>query len=72
MVRVNAVDILPTMDIFGCQILFIKVKWAGFRAKFLVDGLVKLQSKGFVDFTTAFFVVEVSKCRSTDILSVGH
>ncbi len=72
MVRVNAVGILPTVDMFGCKILFIKIKLAGFRSKFLIDGLVKFQSKGFMDFTTMFLVVEVSKCRSTDKMSVGH
>ena len=62
MFRVNAVGILPTMDMFGCQILFVKIKWAGFRAKFLIDGLVKSESKGFVDFTAAFLIIEVAKC----------
>ncbi len=72
MVRVNAVGILPTMDMFGCQVLLVEIKWTGVRSESLIDGLVKFQSKGFVDFTTTFLVVEVSKCRSTDKESVGH
>ena len=61
-VRVNAVSILPIMDVFRRQILFVKIDWSGFWSKFLVNGLVKLESIGFVYFTIAFIVIKVSKC----------
>ena len=59
-VRVNAVGILPTMDMFGCQVLFIEIKWSGFGSEFLLDGLVKSESESFVNIATTFVVVEVS------------
>ena len=61
MVGVNAVSILIIMDMFGRQILFIKINWFGFWYKFLVDSLVKLQLFGFVYFTVTFIVVKVLK-----------
>ena len=72
MVGVNAVSILVIMDMFRRQILFIKINWFGFWSKFLVDGLVKLESIGFVYITIALIAVKVSKRQSTDILSVGQ
>ena len=61
MVRVNAVGILPIMDMFGRQILFIKIKWDGFSSKIIINGLVEFELLGFVSFTIAFIIVEVSK-----------
>ena len=72
MVRVNAVRILPIMDVFRRKILFVKIDWSGFWSKFFVNGLVKLESIGFVYFTIVFIVVKVSGRLSTDILSVRH
>ena len=62
MVRVNAVGILPIMDVFRRKVLFIEIDWLGFWSKFLVNGLVKLESFGFVYITIAFIVIKVSKC----------
>ena len=61
MVRVNAVGILPIMDVIRRKVLFVKINWLGFWSKFLVTGLVKLESFGFVYFTIAFIVVKVSE-----------
>ena len=58
---VNAVSILPIMDVFRRQILFIKIDCSGFWSTFLVNGLVKLESIGFVYFAIAFIVIKVSK-----------
>ena len=61
MVRVNAVSILPIVNVFRRKVFFIKINWLGFWSKFLVYGLVKLESFGFVYFTIAFIVVKVSE-----------
>ena len=71
-VRVNAVSILPIVNVFRSKILFIKIDWSSFWSKFLVNGLITLELIGFVYFTIALIFVKVSKRRSTDILSVGN
>jgi hypothetical protein len=60
------------MYVFRRKVFFVKIDWLGFWSKFLVNGLVKLESFGFVYFTSAFIVVKVSRRQSTDILSVGQ
>ena len=59
MVRVNAVGILFIMDVFRRKVLFVRINWLGFWSKFLLNGLVKLESFGFVNLTIAFIVVKV-------------
>ena len=61
MVRVNAVVIPFIMDIFGRQILFIKICQFGGCSQGVFDRLVKFKLFGFVYFTVSFIVVKVSR-----------
>ena len=62
MVGVNAVRILPIKYVSRRQVLFVEIDWRGFWTKFLVNGLAKSESKGFMGFTAAFLIIEVAKC----------